>query len=153
MVVREIRSQLHFSANARFARCVAVGVAHRVTRCGAGGAPEEGADPGTTQVRPWEEKEVSIDAQHRMTRRQLLKYAQITVPILQAGVASKAKASRRGSGMNVILFITDQDRGIAHFPPDWERQNLPGLTRLKQNGLSFENAFTNACMCSRPVPL
>jgi choline-sulfatase len=89
-----------------------------------------------------------VDPQHRMTRRQLLKYGQIAVPILQAGVGSKAKAAGRGPGMNVILFITDQDRGITHFPPDWERQNLPGLTRLKQNGLSFENAFTNACMCS-----
>ncbi|GAB4152864.1 MAG: hypothetical protein Fur0021_18010 [Candidatus Promineifilaceae bacterium] len=49
---------------------------------------------------------------------------------------------------NVILFITDQERATQHFPPDWERENLPGLTRLKQNGLTFENAFTNACMCS-----
>jgi arylsulfatase A-like enzyme len=94
------------------------------------------------------EKEVSMDARHRLTRRQLLQYAPITIPLLQADVASKAMAAGRHRAMNVILFITDQDRGIAHFPPDWERQNLPGLTRLKQNGLSFENAFTNACMCS-----
>src|SRR3984893_11209552 len=45
-----------------------------------------------------EQKEVSMDAQHgKMTRRQLLKYALITVPILQAGVASKAKASEVSS--------------------------------------------------------
>jgi len=50
--------------------------------------------------------------------------------------------------MNVVLFLTDQERSIQHFPPDWERRNLPGLTRLKGNGLSFDNAFTNACMCS-----
>ncbi|HEX8243673.1 MAG TPA: sulfatase-like hydrolase/transferase [Longimicrobium sp.] len=52
------------------------------------------------------------------------------------------------AGMNVILFITDQDRAIQHFPPGWARQNLPGLTRLQQNGVTFNNAFTNSCMCS-----
>ena len=25
---------------------------------------------------------------------------------------------------------------------------MPGLTRLQQHGMTFENAFTNACMCS-----
>jgi hypothetical protein len=35
-------------------------------------------------------------------------------------------------GMNVILFITDQERAIQHFPPDWAKQNLPGQTQLKQ---------------------
>lgn len=52
------------------------------------------------------------------------------------------------AGMNVVLFITDQDRAIQHFPPGWERENLPGLTRLKRNGIEFERAFTNSCMCS-----
>lgn len=50
--------------------------------------------------------------------------------------------------MNVVMFITDQDRAIQHFPPGWARQNLPGMSRLERHGLSFENAFTNACMCS-----
>lgn len=52
------------------------------------------------------------------------------------------------AGMNVVLFITDQDRAVQHFPPGWERENLPGLTRLKRNGIEFERAFTNSCMCS-----
>jgi arylsulfatase A-like enzyme len=51
-------------------------------------------------------------------------------------------------GMNVVLFITDQERAIQHFPPDWEKANLPGLKRLKYNGLTFERAFCNSCMCS-----
>ena len=34
------------------------------------------------------------------------------------------------------------------FQPDWAKKSLPGLNRLKTNGLSFERAFTNACMCS-----
>lgn len=51
-------------------------------------------------------------------------------------------------GMNVIVFITDQQRAIQHFPPGWAEENLPGLQRLKQHGLTFERAFCNACMCS-----
>ena len=50
--------------------------------------------------------------------------------------------------MNVVLFLTDQERAIQHFPPNWLRQNLPGMRRLRQHGVSFERAFTNACMCS-----
>lgn len=44
--------------------------------------------------------------------------------------------------------MTDQERAIQHFPANWERDNLPGMTFLKDNGLSFDRAFTNACMCS-----
>jgi arylsulfatase A-like enzyme len=52
------------------------------------------------------------------------------------------------AGMNVVMFITDQEREIQHFPPGWAERNLPGLMQLRQHGLTFENAFTNACMCS-----
>jgi arylsulfatase A-like enzyme len=51
-------------------------------------------------------------------------------------------------GMNVILFLTDQERAIQHFPEGWEEANLPGMTRLKKHGLTFERAFCNSCMCS-----
>jgi len=50
--------------------------------------------------------------------------------------------------MNVMLFLTDQQRAIQHFPPDWAEKNLPGMQRLKNQGLTFERAFCNACMCS-----
>ncbi len=60
-----------------------------------------------------------------------------------------AKGKRRGvAGMNIVLFLTDQERAIQHFPPNWLRRNLPGMRRLRRHGLSFERAFTNACMCS-----
>jgi choline-sulfatase len=60
-----------------------------------------------------------------------------------------AKGGRRNvAGMNIILFLTDQERAIQHFPPNWLRKNLPGMRRLRRHGLSFEHAFTNACMCS-----
>ncbi len=65
----------------------------------------------------------------------------------QALAATKGKR-RDVAGMNIILFLTDQERGIQHFPPNWLRQNLPGMRRLQRHGLSFERAFTNACMCS-----
>ena len=50
--------------------------------------------------------------------------------------------------MNMVLFLTDQERAIQHFPPNWLRKNLPGMRRLQRHGVSFERAFTNACMCS-----
>jgi choline-sulfatase len=83
-----------------------------------------------------------------MTRRTLLKGMAASGAVLQAGMGLTASASTPSLPKNVIVFITDQERKIQHFPANWESENLPGLTRLKQNGLSFENAFTNACMCS-----
>jgi choline-sulfatase len=72
-----------------------------------------------------------------------------------AAAAAKGSPQRRGTappgevaGMNVIVFLTDQQRAVQHFPPGWAERNMPGLTRLQQSGLTFENAFTNACMCS-----
>ncbi|HEX6370927.1 MAG TPA: sulfatase-like hydrolase/transferase [Longimicrobium sp.] len=60
----------------------------------------------------------------------------------------RGAAERSMAGMNVVMFITDQDRAIQHFPRGWAKKNLHGLTRLQRHGLTFQNAFTNACMCS-----
>ena len=62
--------------------------------------------------------------------------------------ATHVQARSALDGMNVVVFITDQQRAIMHFPPDWAETHLPGATRLQQTGLTFENAFCNACMCS-----
>jgi len=62
------------------------------------------------------------------------------------GVARKEGGGMRG--MNVVLFITDQERAIQHFPPGWAEANLPGMTRLMRHGVTFNQAFTNSCMCS-----
>ena len=87
-----------------------------------------------------------------LTRRNLLKSAAVGAPALMMGTqALSGTASgtpKIGRNRNVIIFITDQDRAIQHFPDGWEEENLPGVTRLKQNGISFENAFCNSCMCS-----
>ena len=88
----------------------------------------------------------------QINRREMLQTCVVSASFLGLGglasAASSGLASARGLKKNVILFMTDQDRAIQHFPAGWEEQNLPGLTRLKQNGLSFDRAFTNACMCS-----
>jgi arylsulfatase A-like enzyme len=57
-------------------------------------------------------------------------------------------AEQKLHGMNVMLFLTDQQRAIQHFPPGWAEQNLKGMERLKRHGLTFDRAFCNACMCS-----
>lgn len=62
--------------------------------------------------------------------------------------AKRGAAERSMKGMNVVMFITDQDRAIQHFPPGWAKKNLHGLTRLQRHGVTFANAFTNSCMCS-----
>jgi len=91
-----------------------------------------------------------------LTRKQLLGSgaSAAAAALLTQGVGvERALGAAKGkradvSGMNVILFLTDQERAIQHFPPNWLRQNLPGMRRLRRHGLSFERAFTNACMCS-----
>jgi len=49
---------------------------------------------------------------------------------------------------NLLFIITDQDRGIMHFPPGWEVQHLTAMPRLRANGLTFSQAFCSTCMCS-----
>jgi len=89
-----------------------------------------------------------------ITRREIFKKAAAAAPALAlggsvlAGSADATQASSPLAGKNLILFITDQDRAIQHFPANWAEDNLPGLTRLQQNGITFDNAFCNACMCS-----
>jgi arylsulfatase A-like enzyme len=82
----------------------------------------------------------------------MLKTAALALPMM--GFGSQAMAGlltgdkRPFFPKNVIVFMTDQERAIQHFPVGWEQKNLPGMTRLKKHGLTFQNAFTNACMCS-----
>lgn len=88
------------------------------------------------------------------TRREILKKAAVGAPALVLGssalAGSAGAAARPGpaANKNVIIFITDQDRAIQHFPEGWSEANLPGLTRLQQNGVTFDNAFCSSCMCS-----
>ena len=89
----------------------------------------------------------------RSTRRQLGKgaaAAAVALPLERAAarMPRPSKERRNVEGMNVVMFVTDQERSIQHFPDGWARKNLPGTRRLRDNGVTFANAFTNACMCS-----
>jgi choline-sulfatase len=96
------------------------------------------------------------DQQGGLTRKQVLgagaSAAAAALLAQGAGVERALGAGKGGrrnvAGMNIVLILTDQERAIQHFPPNWLRQNLPGMRRLRQHGVSFERAFTNACMCS-----
>jgi choline-sulfatase len=88
-----------------------------------------------------------------ITRRRFLgRSAAAAGSLWLGGMASGARAAQGPppslAGMNVVMFVTDQERAIQHFPPGWSERNLPGLTQLQRHGVTFDNAFTNACMCS-----
>jgi hypothetical protein len=87
-----------------------------------------------------------------LSRREVLERgAAIAGPALLLGRVPGAEALGNPptvEGMNIVIFITDQQRYEQHFPPGWSRRHLPGMTRLRQNGLTFENAFCSASMCS-----
>lgn len=94
-----------------------------------------------------------MSSHSRLTRKTFLKTSSAAGAGLLLGSRLPATAAAAGTGAplkgkNVVLFITDQERAIQHFPPGWAAKHLPGLTRLQQHGLTFDNAFTNACMCS-----
>jgi choline-sulfatase len=101
-------------------------------------------------------KKDAAPAGEGLTRKQLLgsgATAAAAAMLAQGGGVEQALAAskpgrRNLRGMNVLLFITDQERAIQHFPDNWMRRNLPGMRRLRRHGVSFERAFTNACMCS-----
>lgn len=83
-----------------------------------------------------------------LKRRDLLRSVPFVLPALAASRVSTAPDSAPATGMNVILFLSDQERAVQHFPEGWEAENLPGSMRLREHGLSFDRAFCNSCMCS-----
>lgn len=76
----------------------------------------------------------------------------------QFAITREAAAAQLASQKNFILIITDQERAPMWFPPKWSEgdstanppfeANLPNTERLKANGLTFNNAYTAACMCT-----
>src|SRR5258708_5222865 len=113
--------------------------------------------PMTDSEKPTPDADPSGDG---ITRGELLKAAAAAgtgAVLLGGGTAAEARtrvgpyrsaADNPIEGMNVLVFLTDQQRAIQHFPRGWAQRHMPGLTRLQQTGVTFENAFTNACMCS-----
>lgn len=47
-----------------------------------------------------------------------------------------------------MIVITDQQSARPYWPESWERENLPAMRWLRENGLSFNRAITNSCTCS-----
>ena len=90
-----------------------------------------------------------------ITRGDLLKTSAVAGLLFGAQPAAAGASGRRSSaarevaGMNVLIYLTDQQRAIQHFPPGWAEAQPPRPgPAATNNGLTFENAFTNACMCS-----
>ena len=80
-------------------------------------------------------------------RRDLLQAA-VAAPLVARGLTRGMSAASSVAGKNIIVFMTDQERAIQHFPPGWATRHLPGFERLKRHGLVFSNAFCSTCMCS-----
>ena len=110
----------------------------------------------TDSQKPTPEGDASGDG---ITRSELLKAAAAgTGAVLLGGAGAAGARTRVGpyraaannpiEGMNVLVFMTDQQRAIQHFPKGWAKRNMPGLDRLQRHGVTFDNACTNACMCS-----
>ena len=107
----------------------------------------------------WQRQRPSVTQSHcGLTRAEVLKGAAVGAGGLLLGAGPGAAWARPlghhrpppegTTGMNVLVFLTDQQRAIQHFPRGWSERNMPGLTRLQRHGMTFDNAFTNACMCS-----
>lgn len=51
-----------------------------------------------------------------------------------------------GKRPNLVFIITDQERSVQHWPGFASK--LPAMQQLAASGLTFNQAFTGACMCS-----
>ncbi len=83
-------------------------------------------------------------------RRDFLKLSATAIVGSQfLGLATReALADQLPNKMNLLLILTDQERQMMWFPSGWESKNLPTMTRLKANGLTFTSSFTATSMCS-----
>ncbi len=70
-----------------------------------------------------------------------------SAPLAISGLG-RAFAADVAGRKNIILILTDQQRDLQWFPPGWEEQNLPAMTFLKRNGISFAQAVNNTCACT-----
>jgi choline-sulfatase len=91
-----------------------------------------------------------------ITRRRLLKIgagAGLAAALAHGTRPASSRAAVDGpravpKAPNIVVLMTDQERHHMHWPAGWAEKNLPGLQRLKRNGLYFNRAYTAACQCS-----
>ena len=92
----------------------------------------------------------------RPSRRKFLKQIGVSAGIVLAGIqfsffkknSQSSRSNKLPAQPNLLFIITDQERHFQYFPQGWEEVNLPNLTRLKNKGITFQNAFCNSSMCS-----
>ena len=72
-----------------------------------------------------------------MKRREYLRAAAFAIASLKSALARPSRAAGDLAGMNVILFLTDQERAIQHFPDGWEAENLPGMIPIAHDAAGF----------------
>jgi arylsulfatase A-like enzyme len=113
--------------------------------------PAATSSDGTIAARPNELGQSALGTS-TITRRDLLQVGTGLVAGSSAhgfaAPAIAAEAIKVPKAPNIIVLMTDQERYHAHWPDGWAEKNLPSLTRLKRNGLSFRRAYTAACQCS-----
>ncbi|CAM3065801.1 sulfatase-like hydrolase/transferase [Prescottella defluvii] len=95
---------------------------------------------------------------HPLSRRALMGGAGALLLAGMAATAARADASPQQARAqqpgsvphrpNIVVVITDQERRPMFWPEGWADANLPNRKRLADTGLSFDNSFCNAAMCS-----
>lgn len=99
-------------------------------------------------------EEVASGVAKSATRRSVLRHGAglaVTLGGASHGLAVRAAARnaiRIPKAPNIVVLMTDQERHHMHWPAGWAENHLPGLQRLKRNGLYFSRAYTAACQCS-----
>ncbi|MFC9790518.1 sulfatase-like hydrolase/transferase [Rhodococcus sp. NPDC127528] len=83
----------------------------------------------------------------------LLAAGMVAGVVAESGAAQSKPAPRAVAGKlparpNMLILITDQERPPMYWPPGWSERNLPNRQRIADHGLSFDNAFCSAAMCS-----
>lgn len=90
-----------------------------------------------------------------LTRRKMLQLTGLTA--LGAMVDMPAWAECPGvphaegalpSRPNILIVLVDQQRAPRDWPEGWAAENIPSFGRLAANGITFNRAYCNACMCS-----
>lgn len=49
---------------------------------------------------------------------------------------------------NIIIILSDQQRIVQWFPPNWEQEHLKAMNFLKQYGITFPQSVDNTCACT-----
>ena len=66
--------------------------------------------------------------------------------VLSLFVVQGIHAVERLEKPNIIVLITDQERHPMHWPKGWAEEHLISNQRLKKHGLTYNRAYTSACM-------